>query len=123
MAITAAPTKHRSLDSSPGPSGNRSLIRAFQTFTQDAGSLEKSYGQLQAEVLRLCFELERTKRDLKTSLEENARMRRYFARIIIKELSCGVLRLRRERMRLCNSADGSLEIPQAVSVQSVGVVP
>lgn len=68
----------------------RSLARAFESFKHAADSLEKSYGHLQAEVLRLRFELERTNRDLASSLAENARMRRYLARVI-EALPCGVL--------------------------------
>ncbi len=45
---------------------------------------------LQAEVLRLRFELERTNHDLTVSLEENRRMRRYLARIV-EGLPCGIL--------------------------------
>lgn len=68
----------------------QSLTRAFESFKHAADSLEKSYGHLQAEVLRLRFELERTNRDLASSLAENARMRRYLARVI-EALPCGVL--------------------------------
>ncbi|HUO25945.1 MAG TPA: ATP-binding protein [Candidatus Aquilonibacter sp.] len=78
----------------------KSLSRAFETFQLAARSLEKSYGQLQAEVLRLRFELERTNRDLASSLEENARMRVYLSQVI-EGLPCGVVvtdRLGRIRM-------------------------
>ena len=68
----------------------RSLARAFQTFTSAADSLERSYSHLQAEVLRLRFELERTNRDLASSLEENARMRSFLAQVM-ESLPCGVL--------------------------------
>ena len=68
----------------------RSLARAFAQFTRAANSLEKSYGQLQSEVLRLRFELEETNRDLARSVEENARVRAYLGRIL-QELPCGVL--------------------------------
>src|SRR5271156_6490709 len=68
----------------------RTLERAFQSFAGAAESLEKSYGQLHAEVLRLRFALERTNSDLASSLEENAGMRRYLARIL-ENLPCGVL--------------------------------
>ena len=71
-------------------STKRSLARAFQTFTDAADSLERSYGQLQAEVLRLRFELEQTNHDLTASLKENARMRSYLARIV-EGLPCGIL--------------------------------
>src|SRR5271154_6923214 len=68
----------------------RTLERAFQSFAGAAESLEKSYGQLHAEVLRLRFALERTNSDLAASLEENAGMRRYLTRIL-ENLPCGVL--------------------------------
>src|SRR5271156_62029 len=68
----------------------RTLERAFQSFAGAAESLEKSYGQLHAEVLRLRFALERTNSDLASSLEENAGMRRYLTRIL-ENLPCGVL--------------------------------
>jgi len=81
----------------------RSLARAFAQFTRAADSLEKSYGQLQAEVLRLRFELEETNRDLARSLEENARMRAYLGRIL-QELPCGVLVANAEgRVRMANA--------------------
>lgn len=67
-----------------------SLTRAFLTFTQAAGSLEKSYAQLQAEVSRLSRELQRTNSELDRSLEENARMRGYLSRVL-ESLPCGVL--------------------------------
>jgi two-component system, sensor histidine kinase FlrB len=66
------------------------LARAFVTFTQAAGSLEKSYTQLQAEVSRLHGELQRTNSELERSLEENARMRGYLTRVV-ESLPCGVL--------------------------------
>lgn len=83
-------------------SAKRSLARAFETFTNAADSLEKSYGHLQSEVLRLRFDLERSDRDLKISLEENARMRRYLTHIV-EELPCGVLVVdRRGEVRIIN---------------------
>jgi two-component system, sensor histidine kinase FlrB len=66
------------------------LTRAFVTFTQAAGSLEKSYTQLQAEVARLHLELQRTNSELERTLEENARVRGYLARVV-ENLPCGVL--------------------------------
>jgi nitrogen fixation/metabolism regulation signal transduction histidine kinase len=66
------------------------LTRAFLTFTQAAGSLERSYTQLQAEVTRLHGELQNTNSELERSLEENARMRAYLARVL-ENLPCGVL--------------------------------
>jgi two-component system sensor histidine kinase FlrB len=66
------------------------LTRAFLTFTQAAGSLERSYTQLQAEVTRLHAELQRTNCELERSVEENARMRGYLSRVL-ESLPCGVL--------------------------------
>jgi nitrogen fixation/metabolism regulation signal transduction histidine kinase len=66
------------------------LTRAFMTFTQAAGSLEKSYTQLQAEVSRLHTELQSANSELERSLEENARMRGYLSRVL-ENLPCGVL--------------------------------
>jgi two-component system, sensor histidine kinase FlrB len=66
------------------------LTRAFMTFTQAAGSLEKSYTQLQAEVGRLHAELQSANSELEHSLEENARMRGYLSRVL-ENLPCGVV--------------------------------
>jgi len=66
------------------------LTKAFLSFTQAAGSLERSYAQLQAEVVRLHQELERTNSELERSLEENLRVRRYLSRVL-ESLPCGVL--------------------------------
>jgi nitrogen fixation/metabolism regulation signal transduction histidine kinase len=66
------------------------LTRAFMTFTQAAGSLEKSYTQLQAEVGRLHTELQSANSELERSLEENARMHGYLSRVL-ENLPCGVV--------------------------------
>lgn len=66
------------------------LARAFATFTRAAGSLEKSYLQLQGEVARLHQELGRTNRELERTLEENARVRTYLSRVL-ESLPCGVV--------------------------------
>jgi two-component system sensor histidine kinase FlrB len=66
------------------------LTRAFLSFTQAAGSLERSYAQLQAEVVRLHQELERANTELEKSLEENLRVRRYLSKVL-ENLPCGVL--------------------------------
>ncbi len=66
------------------------LTKAFLSFTQAAGSLERSYAQLQAEVVRLTQELERANTELERSLEENLRVRRYLSRVL-ESLPCGVL--------------------------------
>jgi two-component system sensor histidine kinase FlrB len=66
------------------------LAQAFGTFTQAAGSLERSYTLLQNEVGRLREELSRTNAELDRSLEENARMRAYLAQVL-ENLPCGVV--------------------------------
>src|SRR5215475_8562674 len=66
------------------------LTKAFLSFTQAAGSLERSYAQLQAEVVRLTRELERANTELERSHEENLRVRRYLSQVL-ESLPCGVL--------------------------------
>ncbi len=66
------------------------LARAFASFTEAAGSLERTYGQLQGQVVHLRQELEVTNRDLATSLEETRRIRERL-RCILEGLPCGVL--------------------------------
>ena len=66
------------------------LARAFASFTEAAGSLERTYGQLQGQVAHLRQELEGTNRDLATSLEDNRRIRERLRRIL-EGLPCGVL--------------------------------
>jgi len=66
------------------------LARAFASFTEAAGSLERTYGQLQGQVAQLRQELEVTNRDLAQSLDENRRMRERLRRIL-ESLPCGVL--------------------------------
>ncbi|MBI1749391.1 MAG: PAS sensor protein [Acidobacteria bacterium] len=72
------------------PATRSSLVRAFESFTHAAGSLENSYGQLQAQVAHLRRELEETNVHLARSLEENERIRIYLRRIL-EGLPCGVL--------------------------------
>jgi signal transduction histidine kinase len=89
------PTSRQVRDSAPasakpGAADRRSLARAFLTFTQAAGSLEKSYAQLQNEVSRLRADLERTNAELSRSLEENARARAFLSQVLAG-LPCGVL--------------------------------
>ena len=57
----------------------KSLAHAFRTFTQAAGSLEKSYAQLQSEVGRLRGELASANAELSRSVEENSRVARSWA--------------------------------------------
>ena len=68
----------------------RFLVQAFASFTDAAASLERSYSQLQSEVVRLRRELEESNRDLARSLEENQCVRRHLDRIV-EGLPCGVL--------------------------------
>ena len=75
---------------SSAPEPDHPLARAFASFTEAAGSLERSYAQLQAQVVHLRQELEVTNRDLAKSLEENRRIRERQRRIL-EGLPCGVL--------------------------------
>lgn len=68
----------------------QSLAQAFVTFTRAAGSLEKSYAQLQGEVARLREELQHANSELEHSLEENSRVRASLAGIL-ENLPCGVV--------------------------------
>ena len=72
------------------------MARAFRSFTEAAGSLERTYGQLQGQVAHLRQELEVTNRNLTVSLEENRRMRERLRRIL-EGLPCGVLVLEGEK--------------------------
>lgn len=73
-----------------GRDSEHPLARAFASFTEAAGSLERTYGQLQGQVAHLRQELEVTNRDLANSLEENHRIRERQRRIL-EGLPCGVL--------------------------------
>lgn len=90
-----------------------SLTRAFMTFTQAAGSLEKSYTQLQAEVARLHRELQCANSELERSLEENARVRAYLSRVL-EDLPCGVLVVSADKaLQIINpEAKRLLQVPQ-----------
>jgi signal transduction histidine kinase len=85
----------------------RGLAQAFLTFTQAAGSLEKSYTLLQNEVVRLREDLCRANAELERSLEENSRVRGYLAQVL-ENLPCGV-------MVVSGGADGKVQVlnPQA----------
>ncbi|MGA2429209.1 MAG: hypothetical protein ABSH13_11990 [Candidatus Acidiferrum sp.] len=83
-------TRNASVNGDGHVAAQENLTRAFLTFTQAAGSLEKSYTQLQAEVARLHLELQKTNSELERTLEENARVRGYLARVV-ENLPCGVL--------------------------------
>ena len=82
----------------------RTLVKAFLSFSSAAGSLESSYSQLQAEVARLRQELEKANQDLSESLAENKRIRAYLSRIL-ECLPCGVLVVGEDRqLKLANPA-------------------
>jgi nitrogen fixation/metabolism regulation signal transduction histidine kinase len=66
------------------------LLQAFSSFAEAANSLERSYGLLRAEVMRLSKELEDSNSGLVRSLEENRRMRQHLDRVLAG-LPCGVL--------------------------------
>jgi signal transduction histidine kinase len=68
----------------------RGLAQAFVTFTQAAGSLEKSYTLLQSEVGRLRKELRKANAELDSSLRENTRVRAFLVQVL-DNLPCGVL--------------------------------
>ena len=95
------------------------LARAFASFTEAAGSLERTYGQLQGQVWHLRQELEGTNRDLATSLEENHRIRERLRRIL-EGLPCGVLVIEaRSRISTLNPEaarllGGSFELAEAL---------
>jgi len=74
----------------PAREPDHPLARAFKSFTEAAGSLERTYGQLHGQVAHLRQELEVTNRNLTVSLEENHRMRERLRRIL-EGLPCGVL--------------------------------
>ena len=68
----------------------RLLVRAFETFTEAAGSLEKSYAHLQEEVSRLRADLANANAKLSHSLDENARVRSFLT-LVLDKLPCGVV--------------------------------
>src|SRR5438309_11099414 len=74
----------------PPRAREHSLARAFASFTEVAGSLERAYGLLQQQVSELRRELEVTNRNLASSLAENRRIRERLRRIL-EGLPCGVL--------------------------------
>ena len=74
----------------PPRDADHPLARAFRSFTEAAGSLERTYGQLHGQVTSLRQELEVTNRSLTVSLEENRCMRERLRRIL-EGLPCGVV--------------------------------
>ena len=105
-------TRAASISGEGHVAAQENLTRAFVTFTQAAGSLEKSYTQLQAEVARLHLELQRTNSELERTLEENARVRGYLARVV-ENLPCGVLVVSAEGARQIINPEARrlLEVP------------
>jgi signal transduction histidine kinase len=73
-----------------GQEDEKFLLRAFRSFAEAAGSLERSYGLLREEVERLRLELEDRNADLAASLDENRSIRARLDRIL-EGLPCGVL--------------------------------
>jgi two-component system, sensor histidine kinase FlrB len=102
------------------PAADHPLVRAFRSFTEAAGSLERTYGQLQNQVTTLRTELEVTNRNLTVSLEENRRMRERL-RGIVEGLPCGVLVIEEEnRIAMLNPEGSRLLGGQA---DTIGALP
>ena len=78
---------------------------------------------MQGEVARLHEELQRTNAELERSLEENARMRKYLARVVEK-LPCGVVVISGEQVQIINpEARRLLGMRKTALVRSVEEVP
>jgi signal transduction histidine kinase len=100
------PSTRQNRDSEDTPKSHvtdpRLLARAFATFTEAAGSLEKSYTQLQGEVTKLRTDLELSNAKLSRSLDENARARAFLTQVLDR-LPCGVIVSRSDsRIQLLN---------------------
>ncbi len=106
------------------PSDPCVLARAFATFTEAAGSLEKSYLQLQGEVSKLRADLEEANARLSLSLDENKRARVFLTQVLDR-LPCGVLVSRPDgRIRLLNpEAQRLLELDSQSNSSSEKSVP
>ena len=88
--MPASRSEARSLNRAAGSGSlEHGLAEAFLTFTQAAGSLEKSYTLLQSEVQRLHAELANANAELDGSLRENARVRSFLTKVL-ENLPCGV---------------------------------
>ena len=72
------------------PGDEEFLLQAFSSFAEAAGSLERSYSLLRAEVARLHRDLEESHDGLARSLEETRTTRQHLDRIL-ESLPCGVL--------------------------------
>ena len=68
----------------------RTLAHAFTRFTEAAESLERSYRQLEFEVIRLRQELEERNAELARSLEENRRIKDSLYQVL-EGMPCGVV--------------------------------
>lgn len=66
------------------------LLRAFRSFAETSGSLERFYSRLRAEVARLRHELEESHSGLARSVEENRSIREHLD-CILESLPCGVV--------------------------------
>ncbi|HEY1270790.1 MAG TPA: ATP-binding protein [Terriglobales bacterium] len=97
----------------------QSLTQAFAHFTEVAGSLERSYRQLETEASRLRHELEERNADLAHSLEENRSIRLSLDRIFAG-LPCGVLVAASDGVvSSCNPAAGRLLETEGRAVQNL----
>ena len=114
----------------PASGDEQFLLQAFTSFAEAAGSLERSYSLLRAEVGRLRQELEESNGGLARSLEENRTMRQHLDRIL-EGLPCGVLvvsdngeisRVNPEGRRLLGwETDGNPEaLAQPLSIADLG---
>ncbi len=90
-AMTAAPALGPQAPVAPSSheATEECLAQAFQSFTSVAASLERTYGDLQREVLRLRQEREERNQALAESLKETRRTRQHLQRIV-SSLPCGV---------------------------------
>ena len=99
------------------------LAQAFEVFTSAAGSLQNTYGLLQAEVGRLRQELELRNHDLAHSLAENERMRARLGHIL-ENLPCGVLVFDpRFELRYANEVARRLLASAAAANESPSPIP
>lgn len=121
-------TAAASLLTTEGAVDDQFLLRAFSSFAEAAGSLERSYGLLRAEVTRLRRELEESNSGLARSLEETRNMRQHLDRIL-EGLPCGVLvvagngemsRVNPEGRRLLGLRGAETE---NVNVEDAGAIP
>src|SRR5579863_1006020 len=90
VVSAVAPSPAKSKIGNPSVEDEQSMLKAFRSFAEAAGSLERSYAKLRAEVARLHRELETTNSDLTRSLQENREVRAHLDQILAS-LPCGVL--------------------------------